>query len=219
MKRLLAAIVTLALSAPVMAADWYVTGAFGGSSTEPKTNLNDRLTSTGATAISSENEAAPATLELGGGVRLSRNIAIEAGYKDFGELENFAAGFTSGANNGQHFSKWDISTLHASLIGSVHVQRNLSLLAVGRIYRMTGKFSTETTLFDPITRAVVSRTGDTTKANATVPAIGFGVAYDLSPQLQLRAIYEQWKPKAGMFGAGNDLDRVRSWSIGAAFTL
>jgi OOP family OmpA-OmpF porin len=135
-----------------------------------------------------------------GAYMLSGNLAMEAGYNDFG---SFGANYTDGTDAVSE--KTDAGALHFALVGSVPVGQ-ASLFAKLGLARWHVDYSMASNI------AIYNGSAS---ASAIDPMYGLGVQYELADALMLRAEFERFKSVGHSYMTGKtDIDLI---SISAAF--
>jgi OOP family OmpA-OmpF porin len=169
----------LVLSQGVMAGDLYVVGDVTHSKDSLKKGTFDSaLTSAGATGLSSSDSGSGNQWRLQLGYGINRNLAIEAGYIDFGKAK-YSASYAGGTATGD---------LKAG---------GLDLVALG-ILPLTDKFSIFGKAGAVALKAKSSLTADASAVTATGkatanevrPLIGLGASYKIANNVDLRTEFD-----------------------------
>jgi hypothetical protein len=191
------------------------------------------LSADGFSVTSSDQTTSATTFTIGAGYQLSKHFSAQVAYSDLGQLQQYSGTFEMGPVNdqvaGNQSKKWEASGYEVSIIASMPVSQNFSLDAKAGIFQMTGEYRTDTRVFvvscppvPPSTSCAtagqtVSRTSESASGSSTLPILGIGVSYRLFDELRLRAMLEYLGSKADAFGAGNDLEKIRLFSITAGY--
>lgn len=169
----------LVLSQGVMAGDLYVVGDVTHSKDSlKKSTFDSALTSAGATGLSSSDSGSGNQWRLQLGYGINRNLAIEAGYIDFGKAK-YSASYAGGTATGD---------LKAG---------GLDLVALG-ILPLTDKFSIFGKAGAVALKAKSSLTADASAVTATGkatanevrPLIGLGASYKIANNVDLRTEFD-----------------------------
>ena len=110
----------------------------------------------------------------------------------------------------------DANGYRLSVLGTLPITENLSILGRASAYRIKAHFALSditTQCPTPTTCVNLAQSSESVNASETLPALGIGAEYEMIPELRVRLIHERIKPKAGMFGAGNDLERISTTSL------
>lgn len=143
-----------------------------------RNHFDGALLANGATGLSSSDSGNPTKWRLQGGYRFNPNLAVEAGYIDFGKAK-YTASTSGGSAQG---------SLKA---GGVDVAALLSL-PLSDSFSVFGKAGVAAAKVDSrlsASGAVVAASGDAS-THVVRPLLGVGALYKLSDHLDLRADYD-----------------------------
>jgi hypothetical protein len=188
-------------------------GAVKSRAASANRSANDAaLTSAGFTVISSNESTSGSTLLLGVGYAW-RRFAAEIAYVDLGQLHHYSGSFTAGANSGNQVKEWEASGIQIAARGSLPLVAGFALEGKLGLTRLTGTFRTKTVITGP----AGSSSSSNAKGTGTLPLFGAGLSYAVTEELSVRGMYERWADKSGVFGDGNDLEKIQLFSIGALY--
>lgn len=223
--RSLLPLLALLLSTAASADGWYVHVAVGQtrSSGAPSKDSNDaEQAALGRTVVGARRSSRGETaFGAGVGYQFTRHLALEAGYVDLSVLHHYSASYTEAGNSGTSVKEWSAEDgVQLAAIGTLPVAGDFSLIGKAAATRIKGQYRTAFNTFSPPpANALVASGRSLEGATATIPVFGIGAAYSVARELQIRGTFERWKLKSGMFGAGNDIDRVDIFSLTVAYRL
>lgn len=181
---------------PVLAGDFYMLAALGGSRFDvPQESIDNALRQAGARGLQSGKEQGDTGYKVQVGYQFNPNLAIEGGYVDLGKA-SYNATFIGGSA---------LATIKAhganlAVRGIVPVSESLSLFA--KLGAINAKADTDLRA----TGFAVSISSTQLRAN-----FGLGATYQFSQNLGARLEYEQFY-KLGDNRGGTE--RVDLWSVG-----
>lgn len=218
------ALLFVLLSCDALADDaprWYMFIEGGATRSTATTSLGDTAaaaTAEGFNLIGSSESRGETSLTLGAGYQITPRIAVEGSWLDTGQLHQQSVTFTSGPNSGNRVKEWEASAYGIAAVGNLPLGRGFAALGKIAVYRVDGDYRTNTLILaPPPSNAIVLRTRESSSGSATVPSIGLGLSYQVMRELEARGMIELWQDKSGAFGEGNDLERIRIVTIGAAY--
>lgn len=182
------------------------------SGAQSKAANDAELTASGFNVVSSNESSDGTSFSLGAGYRFSRHVSVEGSYTDLGQIHQYSGTFTSGATSGNRVKEWQGSAVGLAALGALPLRAGFSLLGKVSVMRLKGEHRTSTLIG-------VSRTDARASNSVTTPGFGLGVSYAVSPTIEVRGMFEQWRTKSGMFGAGNDLDKIQLYSLSFVYQI
>jgi len=172
-------LVLLALAANASAEGFYGVGEITQSRTSlDQAHFDSALTSHGATGVSSNDKGSGTQWRLQGGYRFNQNLAIEAGYIDFGKSKytaNYNGGSAQGSLKGGGFD--------AVALYSLPLSDSFSVFAKGGLVFAEVKSSLSAS--PPVNLA--SKSASTSEIR---PLFGVGGSYKLTQNVDLRADFD-----------------------------
>lgn len=152
-----------------------------------------------------------AAISPGLGYRFGKFFSAEAGYFSLSEVQHSSSvtaspDFLSTVNDHE---SWKLKGFRLSALGSFPIG-NFSALGRVSVYRLNGEHHRQ---IDTHTPASSSSEATTDSGSGWAPGLGLGVAYNFSPNIQVRAMLERIGNKSGMFGNGNDLGAINTKSV------
>ncbi|MBC2730805.1 outer membrane beta-barrel protein [Thiobacillus sp.] len=175
----LASFALLALSTTAFADGFYGVGEITRSNLSlDRNHFDGALLANGATGLSSSDSGNSTKWRLQGGYRFNPNLAVEAGYIDFGKAK-YTASYSGGSAQG---------SLKA---GGVDVAALLSL-PLSDSFSVFGKAGVVAAKVDSrlsASGAAVAASGDAS-THVVRPLLGVGALYKLSDHVDLRADYD-----------------------------
>lgn len=208
-------------AAQAPAGRWYVHGSGGQMHSSADSTIDgSAVTAFGVAQIGGAESSSSTSFSIGGGYRFTKHLALEVAYIDLGELHHqnnaYSNGATLPARDGAISRKWEAAGLEITALGAWPISSSFDLLAKGSLYALKGKYRTDSRAAQGGT--VLFSSSDSASGSGTVPAIGAGVRYAVTEQLSVRAIYEVWADKSGMFGSSaNDLKDLRLFTLGLQY--
>lgn len=179
---LIAASAFFALSSTAFAEDWYVLVSAGTSQAQDlsKSALDNDLASAGVTGIKSSVDDNTNALKMQLGYRVSPNFAIESGYVDFGKFV-----YDASFNGGETEVLFDAWAVNLSGVG---------ILPLGEHLAVFGKLGLVLAMVDAETTANIlgTKMRDLESSSSPEAAFGFGVDYNFSEAVTLRAEWERY---------------------------
>mgnify|MGYP001588860911 CR=1 FL=1 len=172
----------------------------------------------GASHVKADNEG-QLTLALSSGYRFGKHFAVEIGTFQPDRIS------TTYSVTTQEFSKQDrrLNGARLSALLNVPVGDKTTAFIMASAYRVKAKFSTLTNQLEAVPGTVppvyvpVSSTSSEVTSTETLPGLGIGIEYVFSKSVFARATFENINTKAGMFGAGNDLEKLRTASFNVLY--
>jgi len=180
MKRLpLASLALLALSTTAFADGFYGVGEITRSNLSlDRNHFDSALLANGATGLASSDSGNPTRWRLQGGYRFNPNVAVEAGYIDFGKAK-YSATYTGGSAQGSlKAGGVDVVALVGLPLGD-----SFSVFAKAGVVAASVKSSL--TASGP---AALASSADST--HVVRPLLGVGALYKLTDHVDLRADYD-----------------------------
>lgn len=192
-KQILLACVLSAFTLPALADNFYVFGDVGQGKMEVDASNDFTFSKTDT------------TFSLGAGYNFNKFVAIEVGYRDLGEIKDRGLYF-DGVDDYTYTSKLSATAIQASVIGKLPISDDFNLF--GRVgiasidadYRGTASYADGNNP-DP----------DTSSESKTRALVGVGASYALTPQIALRAEYNQY--------AKWDDTKLSALTIGATYNF
>ena len=175
----LASLALLALSIPAFADGFYGVGELTRSSASlDRAHFDGALTANGATGLSSSDSGNSTKWRLQGGYRFNPNLAVEAGYIDFGKAK-YTATYSGGSAQGSlKAGGVDVAALAGlPLNDSFSVFAKAGVVAASVKSRLTASGLAALASGDASTHVVR-------------PLLGVGALYKLTDNLDLRADYD-----------------------------
>jgi OOP family OmpA-OmpF porin len=202
----LASLALLALSTTAFADGFYGVGEVTHSSASlDRAHFDSALTTNGAASLSSSDSGSSNKWRLQGGYRFNPNLAVEAGYIDFGKAK-YTASYTGGSAQG---------SLKA---GGVDVAALLSL-PVNDSFSVFGKAGVvAASVKSSLTASGVpaAASGDAS-THVIRPLLGVGALYKLTDNVDLRADYDH----VSGLGKSNKTGKMNAnlFSLGIAYNF
>jgi len=176
---LLAPLALCVLTPTAFAEGFYGVGEVTHSSASlDRSYFDSTLTTNGATGLASSDSGSSNQWRLQGGYRFNPNLAVEAGYIDFGKAD-YTATYTGGSAQG---------TLKAGgvdVAALVSLPLNDSFSVFGKVGAVAAKVESSLSAGAPATQA----SGDASD-NVVRPLLGVGALYKLTQNVDLRADYD-----------------------------
>lgn len=185
-KAVVGAALAIASAGPAFGQDsgWYAGGAIGQSSVDSFCD--------GAAIAGVSCDDGDTTWKLFGGFQVNRNVAVELGYADLGEVSARGPGGTVSA---------EASAFEIVALGMLPLAQNFSLYGKAGLYRAEVDWRANTLIL----------TDSSSDSNVDL-TFGFGLKVDLARNVALRAEWQRYADvEAG--GSGADLDVI---SLGVA---
>lgn len=171
-KQLLLACVLGAFTLPAMAEGFYVLGDVGRGKMEVDAG-NDYTVSKTST-----------TYSLGAGFDINKFFAVELAYRDLGSVSD-SGSYTEGAIQYNYRDKTSATALQASIVGSLPISDEFSLY--GRVG--VGKIDVD---YDSVETSSTGTWRDSDSESKTKALLGIGASYKITPDVSLRAEYNQF---------------------------
>jgi OOP family OmpA-OmpF porin len=173
-KQLLLAGLLSAFTLPALADNFYVFGDVGQGKMEIDAT-NDFTLSKSST-----------TFSIGAGYDFNKFVAVEVAYRDLGDIKDKGVYF-DGVDDYTYRSKLSATALQASVLGKLPISDDFNLF--GRVglasidadYRGTASYADGN-----------NPAPDTSSESKTRALIGVGASYSITPQIALRAEYNQY---------------------------
>jgi OOP family OmpA-OmpF porin len=180
MKRLtLASLALLALSAPAFADGFYGVGEITRSNLSlDRNHFDSALLGSGATGLASSDSGNTTKWRLQGGYRFNPNVAVEAGYIDFGKAK-YTATYTGGSAQGS------LKAGGADVAALLGLPLNDSFSVFAKAGMVAAKVDSRLTAGAPASLA-----SGTESVHVVRPLLGVGALYKLSDHVDLRADYD-----------------------------
>ena len=206
---------TLALLATQVRAELY--GALGFArvdSDRPGFNRTDLVDLGQSPGGSSSGDGLP----LAVGYRFGRWLAIEGSFLDAHTVQKVSHSVRAASDplsRGNYSREWDFRALSVAGIGSLRFG-DWSALLKGALNHVTAEFrsSAVVTRNDLVPPQTLVNESTESRSEEWIPSVGVGLAYEGRP-IGVRLIYERFADKAGMYGPGNDLNKIRLLSLQA----
>lgn len=173
-KQILLACVLGAVTLPAMADNFYVFGDVGQGKMEIDGDDDYTLSKTST------------SFSLGAGYNINKFVAVEVAYRDLGEVKDRGVYF-DGVDDYTYSSKLSATALQASVVGKLPISDDfnvfgrLGLASLDADYRGTASYADGN-----------NPAPDTSSESKTRALVGVGASYALTPQLALRAEYNQY---------------------------
>lgn len=203
----LAPLAALALATPTAFADgFYGLGQITHSSTSlDASHFDGSLTANGATGLSSSSAGNGTQWRLQGGYRINPNLAVEAGYIDFGKTA-YNAGYAGGSAQGSVKA----GGLDAAALFILPLNHGFAVF--GKAGLVAANVKSELSA-----GATASAAGGSASAKVVRPLFGAGLTYKLTENVDLRADFDHvdglgQSDKTGKIGAN-------MFSLGAAYNF
>lgn len=172
----LAPLAFVAVSATASADGLYVLGEVTHSSNSLKRNAFDNtLADHGAVGLTSSDKGGSNQWRLQGGYRFNENLAVEAGYIDFGTAK-YSAAYTGGGAQG----KLKAGGVDIAGVVSLPVSQNFSVF--GKAGLVAAKVKASLAADGPASAA-----SDTASSTVVRPLAGIGGSFKLNQNVSLRA--------------------------------
>ncbi len=175
----LASIALLALSTSAIADGFYGLGEVTHSSLSlDRNHFDNALLVNGATGLSSSDSGSDNKWRLQGGYRFNPNVAIEAGYIDFGKAK-YSASYSGGTAGGS------LKAGGVDVAALLSMPLNDSLSVFGKAGVVAAKVDSSLNAGGPASLASGSES-----VHVARPLLGVGGLYKLSDHVDLRADYD-----------------------------
>src|SRR5512139_1561903 len=175
----LASLALLALSPTAFADGFYGVGEVTHSSASlDRAHFDSALTANGATGLSSSDSGNDNHWRLQGGYRFNPNLAVEAGYIDFGKMK-YAARYTGGNAEGS------LKAGGVDVAALLSLPLNDSFSVFGKAGAVAAKVDSSLTAGAPASLA-----SGTESVHVVRPLLGAGAIYKLTQNVDLRADYD-----------------------------
>ncbi|MGE5470366.1 MAG: outer membrane beta-barrel protein [Bacteroidota bacterium] len=170
-----------------------------------RSNFDNELTANGATGLSSSDHGNSNQFRLQGGYRFNENLAVEAGYIDFGKAK-YTADYAGGSAQGKVKA------------GGMDVAALLALPLTDR-FSVFGKAGVvaarvKSTLVADAPAALASGNTSTTVIR---PLLGVGASYKLTQNVDLRADFDHVNGLGKALKTGKMDDNMVSFGVGYNF--
>jgi OOP family OmpA-OmpF porin len=169
----------IALTSTAFADGFYGVGEVTHSSASLDHNhFDNALTANGATGLSSSDSGSGNQWRLQGGYRFNPNLAVEAGYIDFGKAK-YQASYAGGSAQGSlKAGGFDVAAL-------ISLPLNDSCSVFGKAGVVAAKVKSSLEASGPAVSA-----GGNASVNVVRPLLGVGALYKLTDNVDLRADYD-----------------------------
>jgi len=175
----LASLALLALSTTVFADGFYGVGEITRSNLSlDRNHFDSALLGSGATGLSSSDSGSSTKWRLQGGYRFNPNVAVEAGYIDFGKAK-YSASYTGGNAQGS------LKAGGVDVAALVGLPLNDSFSVFGKAGIVAAKVDSSLTAGAPASLA-----SGTESVHVVRPLLGVGALYKLTDNVDLRADYD-----------------------------
>jgi OOP family OmpA-OmpF porin len=175
----LASLAMLALSTTAFADGFYGVGEVTRSSVSlDRNHFDNALLANGATSLSGSDSGSDTKWRLQGGYRFNPNVAVEAGYIDFGKAR-YSASYTGGSAQGS------LKAGGVDVAALVGLPLNDSFSVFAKAGMVAAKVDSRLTAGAPASLASGS---DST--HVVRPLLGVGALYKLGDHVDLRADYD-----------------------------
>ena len=201
----LVALVALGAGASSQAADelaWYAGAGIGradvkrtsswATQTDAALRINNGLTS--STLIDSHDTA----WKLFGGYQFNQFVAVEVGYNDLGSFKGVTTVTAPAASTAT--GKWDASAISVAAVGTYPIVDRFGLLFKGGL---------------AVTRLKASVAQFNSNETRVQPVLGFGVKFDVTKAIGLRAELERFNNVGD--GSTTGQSAVNVWSLSALY--
>jgi len=188
-KQLLLASVLGVFTLPAMADNFYLLGDVGQGKMEVDVGDNYTFNKTST------------TYSLGVGYNINQFFAVELAYRDLGSVTDRGT-FSDG---GVYRDKQDASAFQASVVGSLPISDEFSLFARAGVGKIDVDYDSEES-----GGSFESWTASGTRSK-TRGLLGVGASYKISPQIALRAEYNQF--------AKWDQTKLSAFTVGATYNF
>lgn len=181
MKKVVITLLMAACSAPILADNMYVVGAFGSTSADlRKSEFDSTITAAGVLGLNSSVDDSDFGYKIQFGYQLDPYVAIEGGYVNLGQA-NYSASYTGGTAKAEFKSSgW-----------------NVAAVVRAPIYQGLSAFGKFGTIYANVQSDIVA-TGSGRSATASPetsewkPMWGVGASYDINKVVGIRLEYEQF---------------------------
>ena len=201
----LAPLALILVTAAASAEGFYGVGEVTHSNNSLNNSTFDKeLTAKGATGLSSNDKGSGNQWRLQGGYRFNQNLAIEAGFIDFGK-DKYTATYAGGSAQG----KVKASGVDVAAILSLPVTDSLSVFGKAGVVAARVKSSL-------VAEAPASAASNSSSVNVVRPLLGVGASYKLSENVDLRADFDHVSG-LGKVATGKMNDNMFSVGVGYNF--
>lgn len=193
-KYVLAAACTFAVAAHADT-NFYVLGSVGQDRVSglKKSDINDELTTAGATINSSKLDTEDTAYKLQVGYQVTENFAIEGGYVDLGQAE-----YKADVVGGSAKVTWEAKGWNLNAVGMVPITKNFTVLAkLGAIH---AKVEAKATAY-----GAGGSASDSNSITRTKSVVGVGAAYAITDNLGVRVEAESYN-SLGSSGSTGEAD-------------
>lgn len=200
--------------------NFYLFGQLGFATSKVNGSANDdALSASGYANVGSTSGDTYSAVKAGAGYQITRNLALEASYIRFADANGYSATFTNGGaptwwTNGNTVKTMSTSGYGLSMIGTLPVSHDVSLLARASYYLLKTDVFSATTLTDGITTSTLQSSAQTTDR---VGSVGVGASFAVDPRAVIRLEAEFFGKIAKDLGAINELRDTRLLSLGVAY--
>ena len=199
----LAPLALILVSATASADGFYALGEVTHSNNSLKrSTFDNELTAAGATGLSSSDKGGSNQWRLQGGYRFNQNLAIEAGFIDFGEAK-YSATYSGGTAQG----KLKAAGVDVAAVLSLPVTDSFSVFGKAGIVAARVKST--------LTADALAVNGSTS-TNVVRPLLGLGASYKLTQNVDLRADFDHVSG-LGKTATGKMNDNMVSLGVGYNF--
>jgi OmpA-OmpF porin, OOP family len=192
-KKIFLASVLSAFTLPALADNFYVFGDLGQGKMEVDADSNSTISKTG-TAFS-----------FGAGFGINQFVAVEIAYRDLGDITDRGIEFDE-VDYYKYVDTYQTTALQASVVGKLPISDVVNLYGRLGLATIDSDYESKAFYDDGFNPTPYSDTKSKTKA-----LFGLGASFDISPQLALRAEYNQ-------YAKWDDL-KLSALTLGAAYSF
>lgn len=174
-KQILLACVLGAFTLPALADNFYVFGDVGQGKMEVDASGDFTLSKTDT------------TFSLGAGYNLNQFFAVEVAYRDLGQIKDSGNDVDDFGDSYIYSEKLSATALQASVVGKLPISEDFNLFGRVGLASIDADYKITASYPDGNNPAPVKDSESKTRA-----LIGVGASYALTPQLALRAEYNQY---------------------------
>lgn len=163
-------------------------------------------------------------LAVSAGYRFGKHLALEIGAFQPGRVTESTNTIYTGTQ--QEFTRQDrdLNGTRLSVLLNIPVSERATAFVMASAYRVKAKFATLSNVVDvqpgpPVVVTPISSSASSSSSTHTLPGLGAGIEFAFTKSFSARASFERIDPKSGMFGPGNDVDKIDVRTVEFVFSF